>query len=166
MSEATVREITSQDGPAILQLIQGLADFEHLQGPDATEQARVAADIGRRFDGFLAEVDGQPAGCALYYATYSTFEGLPKLYLEDIFVLEEHRGAGAGFALFRACAAEAVRRGCDSLEWAVLDWNRRAIDFYERLGGRHQKEWLLYKLEREGLERLAPGGGDNAKRET
>jgi GNAT superfamily N-acetyltransferase len=162
MNEVTVRAITSQDGPAVLQLIQGLADFERLQGPDATEGVRVAADIGRRFDGFLAEVDGQPAGCALYYDTYSTFEGLPKLYLEDIFVLEEHRGTGAGFALFRACAVEAVRRGCDSLEWAVLDWNRRAMDFYERLGGRHQKEWLLYKLEREGLERLASGESDNA----
>ena len=76
-------------------------------------------------------------------------------YLEDIFVDPDHRGSGAGFALFSAVAREAVRRGCAALEWAVLDWNRLALDFYDKLGGNHQREWLPYRLEHHDLHRIA-----------
>ena len=155
MSEVTVRPLTPADGDALLALIDGLAGFESLTLPDAEARLRVVADIGKRFHGLLAEVDGRAVGYAAFFETYTTFEGLPLLYLEDIFVEEEHRGTGAGLALFRACAEEALRRGCDALEWEVLDWNKRAKDFYERLGGSHQKAWQFYRLGRDGLQRLS-----------
>jgi GNAT superfamily N-acetyltransferase len=93
-------------------------------------------------------------GYAFVFETYSTFLALPTLYLEDLFVLPEYRGRKAGYALFRHCAEEALRRGCGRFEWAVLDWNRPAIEFYERLGAKHLHDWLIYRLDREGMERL------------
>jgi GNAT superfamily N-acetyltransferase len=142
----------------VLELIQGLADFEKLEGPDEVSKERLRTGL---FDGrlgmitLLAEVDGEAAGYAVAYEKYSTFSGLPNLFLEDIFVLEKFRGSGAGFALFREVAAEAERRGCGEMEWQVLTWNRHAMDFYERLGARRDEEWYTYLLDLEGLRRLA-----------
>lgn len=103
----------------------------------------------------VAEVDGEVVGYAVAYEQYSTFEGMPKMFLEDIFVLEEHRGSGAGYALFREVAAEAARRGCCEMEWQVLTWNQVAMDFYERLGGRRDDEWFTYLLDVDGIRRVA-----------
>jgi GNAT superfamily N-acetyltransferase len=133
----TVRRATSGDADAVLALIQALADYEKLNGPDEAAKERLRTGL---FDGrlgmitLLAEVDGEIAGYAVAYEQYSTFEGLPKLFLEDIFVREEHRGTGAGFALFREVTREAVRRGCCEMEWQVLTWNEPAMDFYRRRG--------------------------------
>ena len=79
---------------------------------------------------------------------------MPTLYLEDLFVLNEYRGRKVGFALFRYCAEEALRRGCGRFEWVVLDWNTHAINFYERQGAKWLDDWKIYRLDREGLERL------------
>ncbi len=94
-------------------------------------------------------------GFALYFFTYSTFLARPSLYLEDIFVLPEERGHGAGKVLLEALAGIAVRRGCGRMEWTVLDWNRPAIAFYRRLGARLHKEWILTRLTGTPLKRLA-----------
>ena len=96
-----------------------------------------------------------PVGFALYFYTYSTFLGRPSLYLEDLFVLPEERGRGAGKALLRALAKIAVARGCGRMEWAVLSWNTRPIRFYKRLGARLRKEWVLTRLTGPALRRLA-----------
>ena len=96
-----------------------------------------------------------PIGLALYYFAYSTFLGWPTLYLEDLFVLPEERGRGAGKALLAELARIAVRRGCGRLEWAVLDWNTPSIRFYKRLGARLRKEWILTRLSGPALRRLA-----------
>jgi GNAT superfamily N-acetyltransferase len=88
------------------------------------------------------------------FETYSTFLALPTLYLEDLFVLEEFRGRRVGYALFSHCAQEALRRGCGRFEWAVLDWNQHAIEFYERLGARHLHDWRIYRWIERGWREL------------
>ncbi len=94
-------------------------------------------------------------GYALYFFTYSSFLARQTLYLEDLFVLREKRGKGAGHALFRECVREAVRRRCGRMEWSVLSWNKPAIDFYNRMGARQLSEWQVFRLDEDGLKRAA-----------
>lgn len=153
----TIRKAQVNDGSVILSLIHALADFEKLDPPDEAAQQRLLADAFAekpRFDVFLAEVENRPAGYAFIFETYSTFLARPTLYLEDLFVLPEYRQQRVGYALFRHCAAEAARRGCGRMEWTVLDWNINAINFYERQGARHHREWLHYRLDEAGIERF------------
>jgi GNAT superfamily N-acetyltransferase len=121
--------------------------------------------FGRRpyFETLICRRGGEPVGFALYFFTYSTFMGRPTLYLEDLFVVPAARGAGAGRALLAALARLAVRRGCGRMEWAVLDWNRPAIRFYERLGAKLRKEWILTRLTGGALARLAREGRFSAR---
>jgi GNAT superfamily N-acetyltransferase len=149
-----VRDLKPADAPRLLDLIDGLADYEKLPRPDADARQRLATDATNdppRFSTLLAEVDGQIVGYAIYFFTYSTFRARPTLYLEDVFVLPERRGQGAGVALFRACARQAVAQGCARMEWQVLSWNTPSIDFYQRLGARHQSDWLPFRLDDEAL---------------
>jgi GNAT superfamily N-acetyltransferase len=156
VSGVTVRPVTAADGKTLLALIDGLADYEKLVPPDADGRKRFLTDLaaGKRFDGFIAEVDGEPAGYTIFFEIYSTFTVRPKLYMEDLFVRPEFRSSRAGFALVRAIAEVAVSRECSGIEWEVLDWNRLAIDFYERIGGFYEKQWLRYKLDEDGLRKL------------
>jgi GNAT superfamily N-acetyltransferase len=149
-----IRPATAADSDAIIRLVLGLAEFERLPPPDADARARLLRDAfgpQPRFEILLAEVDGHPAGYAFYFETYSTFLARPTLYLEDLFVLPEHRGRRLGYALFQACAREALRRECGRMDWVVLDWNTHAIQFYERLGARRLPDWQLFRLEGEAL---------------
>ena len=115
--------------------------------------------FGRRryFEALVCRQGRTPIGLALYYFTYSTFLGRPTLYLEDLFVLPAERGNGAGRALLRALAKIAVRRGCGRMEWAVLDWNTPSIRFYQKLGAKLRREWILTRLAGAPLRRLARG---------
>jgi GNAT superfamily N-acetyltransferase len=156
----TVRRAVSGDAEAVLGLIHALADYEKLQGPDEAARERMRVDLfadPERITTLVAEVDEAIVGYAVAFEHYSTFEGLPKLFLEDIFVLEEHRGSGAGFALFREVVREAERRGCFSVQWEVLTWNRLALDFYERLGAVRGEGWHTYGLDEEGMRRITGG---------
>jgi GNAT superfamily N-acetyltransferase len=158
MSDVVVRPLTPADTPRLLDLIDGLADYEKLARPDPAARQRLAADAGADkplFRTLLAEVDGVVVGYAIYFFTYSTFRARPSLYLEDIFVLPESRAQGAGVALFRACAREAVKLGCGRMEWQVLSWNQPSIQFYERLGARQLGDWLPFRLDGEALTRVA-----------
>jgi len=153
-----VRGIRAADGPRLLELIDGLADYEQLPRPDAAARERLAADAiadPPRFHTLLVELDGLVVGYAIYFFTYSTFLATPSLYLEDIFVLPEARGHGAGVALFRACAQKAVSLGCGRVEWQVLGWNEPSIHFYERLGARHLDGWLPFRLDGQPLAQVA-----------
>jgi GNAT superfamily N-acetyltransferase len=162
-----VRPLAPEDVPVFLELIDALADYEELPRPEADARERLAQDalpagcVGEnrpaRFEALLVEVGGVVVGYAVFFMTYSTFLARPSLYLEDIFVRPEARGAGAGKALFRACAEEAVRRGCGRMEWVVLDWNMPAIAFYERRGARRLREWHTYRLDGEALRSAALG---------
>jgi len=154
----SIRRGTARDVPVILELIRGLAEYERLlHQVQATAKQIRHHGFGRRryFDTLICRRAGRPVGFALYFFTYSTFLGRPSLYLEDLFVLPEERGNGAGKALLRELAKIALRRGCGRMEWAVLDWNRPAIRFYERLGAGLRKEWILTRLSGAPLERLA-----------
>ena len=148
----TLRPLTKKDGGAFLALIDALADFEKLKRPNRAARSRLLRDgFGKRkrFDAYLAFVGTRAVGHAIIFETYSSFLALPTLFLEDIFVLPEFRNRKAGVQLFRACVAEAKRRGCGRMEWVVLDWNVNAIRFYDRLGARRLKEWLPYRMTRD-----------------
>jgi GNAT superfamily N-acetyltransferase len=156
----TVRELRATDVPRLLDLIDGLADYEHLPRPTAAARERLARDATAEpptFQTLLAELDGEVVGYAIYFFTYSTFMARPSLYLEDIFVEPERRGRGAGRALFRACAAEAVRRECGRMEWSVLAWNQPSIDFYLRGGAEMLDGWRGCRLTGEALVAAARG---------
>ncbi|HEY7253701.1 MAG TPA: GNAT family N-acetyltransferase [Methylomirabilota bacterium] len=153
-----IRRGTARDVPTILRLIRGLAEYERLAHEARATPARLRAHgFGSRryFETLICRREGRPIGFALYFFTYSTFLARPTLYLEDLFVLPEERGAGAGKALLKALARIAVRRGCGRLEWTVLDWNRPAIGFYKRLGARLYKQWIITRLTGTPLRRLA-----------
>ncbi|HLH21965.1 MAG TPA: GNAT family N-acetyltransferase [Chloroflexota bacterium] len=157
-SEVWVRPLAPGDLPALLALIDALADYEHLPRPDAAARARLARDATAappRFQALLAELGGRVVGYALYFETYSTFLALPTLYLEDLFVLPEARRHGAGSALFRACAREAVQRGCGRMEWQVLTWNQLALDFYARFAAAPLDDWRPHRLTGPALHRAA-----------
>jgi GNAT superfamily N-acetyltransferase len=157
MPNVTIRPATREDTSAILKLVVALADFEQLSPPDEAAQARLIEDAfgpRPRFEIILADVEGQVAGYAFIFETYSTFRALPTFYLEDLFVLPEFRGQRVGYALFTHCAQEAVRRGCGRFEWVVLDWNTHAIRFYERLGAKHLADWQVYRLDGPALEKF------------
>lgn len=156
-SPIVVRRATRTDTQAILQLVDALADYEKLARPDADARRRLERDMFSerpRIEAFLADDEGKPVGYAFVLETYSSFLALPTLYLEDLFVLPEHRSKRVGYALFTAMVREAFERGCGRMEWTVLDWNQLAIDFYRRLGATHMKEWHLYRLVREDMRRI------------
>jgi GNAT superfamily N-acetyltransferase len=153
-----LRSATRDDVPVIAELIRGLARFERLeQEVVMTEELLVTGLFGDRpyAEVVLAENDGRPVGFALFFHNFSTFLGRPGIYLEDLFVLPEQRGKGIGRMLLAHLARLAVERGCGRLEWAVLDWNRDAIKFYERLGARPNSDWTVYRLTGEALTGLA-----------
>jgi GNAT superfamily N-acetyltransferase len=153
-----VRKARRDDASRVLELVDALADYERLPRPDAGARERLLRDgfgPSPRFDLLVGERDGVLAGYALFFETYSSFLARPTLYLEDLFVHPDHRKSGLGLALFRAVASEAVRRECGRMEWAVLTWNRLAIDFYERLGAVALEEWRTFRLAGDALGAVA-----------
>lgn len=146
-----IRPAEPADADSILHLIDALAEYEKLEPPTMEAKQRLIADAFAerpRFNILLAVTsEGIAVGYAFILENYSTFLALPTLYLEDLFVLPEFRGSGAGSALFSAVAAEAKNRGCGRVEFVVLDWNTLAQDFYHRKGARHLKDWYFYRLD-------------------
>jgi GNAT superfamily N-acetyltransferase len=159
-NEFTVRSAKKEDVSLILWFIKGLAEYEKLSHEVvATEQG-----LGQHLFGpepkaevLIGEYKGQPVGFALFFYNFSTFLGKPGIYLEDLFVIPEMRGQGFGKALLKHLAGLAVERDCGRLEWAVLDWNEPSIKFYESLGARLMKEWIINRLTGEKLLELASG---------
>ncbi|MGE0130900.1 MAG: N-acetyltransferase family protein [Blastocatellales bacterium] len=157
-AEVIIRRAGAKDADAFLSLLAGLAEYEGYEPPGEMERTRLLEDaFGERprFSVFLAEVEGQAAGYALVFETYSSFWARPKLYLEDLFVKPEFRGHGVGQALFKFCASVAVERGCVRMQWIVLDWNTPAMKFYEGCGAYHLKDWRTYNLDEEQLRGLS-----------
>ena len=152
-----IRAAEPADVPVIAHLIRELARFEKLENEVVlTEELLRAGLFGPRpyAEAVIAEEESQPIGFALFFHTFSTFLARPGLYLEDLFVLADHRGRGVGRALLAHLAHLAVERGCGRLEWAVLSWNQEAIRFYERLGAKANSEWTVYRLAGEALSAL------------
>ena len=153
-----IRDATANDVPVIAELIRALARFEKLEHEVVmTDELLAASLFGERpyAEVLLAEDEGEAVGFALFFHNFSTFLGRPGIYLEDLFVRPEHRGRGIGRLLLVHLARLAVERGSGRLEWAVLDWNRDAIGFYERLGARPNSDWTVYRLTGEALAGLA-----------
>ena len=145
----TVRPARKSDGKALINLIVALANYEKLAPPTPAARKRLLNDaFGKcpKFKSLLALLDGVPVGYAIYFYTYSSFLARPTLFLEDIFVLPDCRKRKAGAALFRACVADAKKNSCGRMEWMVLDWNKLAIGFYDKLGGTQLTDWLPYRL--------------------
>jgi ribosomal protein S18 acetylase RimI-like enzyme len=152
-----IRRARRADAARIVELDCELARFEKLTPPDETEAARLIDWIfeSKRLEALVAELDGRVEGIALFYEGLGTFRAKPFLYLEDLVVSEKARSRGVGEALLAALAREVVSRGALRLEWSVLDWNERAISFYDRLGAHRPQEWIKYALEGDALARLA-----------
>jgi GNAT superfamily N-acetyltransferase len=154
----SIRSTTKADVPLILDFIRGLAEYERDPAAAvATEQDLLRDGFGPqpKFWCVIAEWDGAPAGFAFYFFNYSTWQGRPGLFLEDLFVRPEFRGKGIGKALMVYLAQVAVRENCGRFVWQVLDWNKPAIEFYESLGAKLLKEWLTMRVDGEALVRLA-----------
>ena len=153
-----IRTTTEADVPVILSLIRELAEYE--RAPDAV----VATEAGlrdvlfgpnRSAEVLLALENGEAVGFAVYFYNFSTWLGRPGLYLEDLFVRPAVRGKGFGRALLERLAQIAKERGCGRMEWAVLDWNDPAIQFYRKLGAEPMNEWTVFRLTKEGIAKLA-----------
>lgn len=160
-----IRPAAPADLPLIAQLIRDLAEYERL----AHEVRFDDAVLGKKLFGprpyaevVIGEVDGTPQGFALFFHNFSTFEGKPGVYLEDLFVRPQARGSGLGKALLAHLAALAVERDCARLEWSVLDWNEPAIGFYKKLGARLMDEWTVMRLDGGELARLGAAAGGSA----
>ena len=155
----TFRFAQREDVPLILQFIKGLAEYEQMADEVVADEATLTEWIFERekAEVLFAVADGREVGFALFFHNFSTFLGRAGLYLEDLFVLPEHRGHGYGKALIRRLAAIAVERGCGRLDWSCLDWNTPSIDFYLSLGATQLSDWTGYRVTGEALERLAKG---------
>ena len=159
----SLRPAAREDVPVVARLIRALAEYERLSHECLVDETGLAAHLfGARAyaEVLIADVDGEPAGFALFFHNYSTFLTKPGIYLEDVFVVPERRGLGLGRLLLQALAALAVERGCGRLEWSVLKWNAPAIGFYERLGAVPMEEWQVFRLTGEPLRALAAGPGE------
>jgi len=154
----TIRPAAIGDVPTILGLIRELATYERAPHEvSATEQQLVDVLFGEKpaAEVLLAFENENAVGFAVYFFNFSTWLGRPGLYLEDLFVRPEQRGKGYGRALLVELAKIARDRGCGRMEWAVLDWNEPAIDFYRKLGAKPMDEWTVFRLTGDGIERLA-----------
>ncbi|WP_137885245.1 GNAT family N-acetyltransferase [Pseudomonas sp. 2FE] len=162
MSRIHLRAAQRDDIPLILSLIRELAEYEKLSEQVVADPAQMADHLfGTRpfAEVLIGELDGEPAGFALFFHNYSTFLGKPGIYLEDLYVRSSARGAGLGRALLAELAHLAVSRGCGRLEWSVLDWNEPALGFYHRLGARPLDDWTAYRLSGTALTELAQHAG-------
>lgn len=162
LPEITLRRAVRSDAPALLRLIVALAEYEKLPPPDAEAQARlIEHGFGDqpRFEVWLAFVAGGPGpvGYAFLVETYSSFLARTTLYLEDLFVVPEHRGKGAGRSLLRQCVQLAHERGCGRMEWTCLDWNESAQCVYEGMGAKRMQDWWLYRMTRPVMEAYLDG---------
>ena len=153
----TIAPAVAADVPVIVDLIRALAKYERLEH----EMVATEDDIHHSLFGprpyaevILAREDSDTVGYALFFHNYSTFVGKPGIYLEDLFVRPNVRGKGLGKALLKWLAAEAIRRDCGRLEWAVLDWNEPSIRFYKSLGAKAMSEWNVYRLTGDALQKL------------
>jgi GNAT superfamily N-acetyltransferase len=158
----SIRMASPEDCTTLVSLIRELAVYERLE-----QHAKVSVDDLKRnlfglrpyAEAMLAEAGGEPAGHALFFHNFSSFRGQPGLYLEDIFVRPPYRGRGIGRALLTKIAQLALERGCDRIEWIVLDWNETAIQFYRSLQAYPMNDWTIFRLAEHSLDRLAQQSG-------
>ena len=155
--ELTFRFAEERDTPLILDFIKWLADYERMLDQVVGDEDTLADQLFRKKNAevLFALENGKEVGFALFFHNFSTFLGRSGLYLEDLFVLPEHRGKGYGKAILQRLAAIARERDCGRMEWWCLDWNKPSIDFYRSLGAEPMSDWTVYRLTGETLKNLA-----------
>lgn len=154
----SIRAATADDIPLITAFIRELAEYEKLDDEVVATEEQLRANLfgpAPQAEVLIADYAGEPAGFALFFHNFSTFLGRRGLYLEDLFVRPAYRGKGIGKALLVKLAQLAEQRGCGRFEWAVLDWNEPAKDFYRNLGARHVEHWEIFRVAGSALTRLA-----------
>jgi GNAT superfamily N-acetyltransferase len=158
MNGLHLRDATPDDVPLVLHFVRALADYEQLlHEVQATEDdfRRLLFGNPARAGALIAEWGGAPCGFALWYYSVSTFDGRPKLYVEDVFVNPDRRGRGIGRAIFADLARRALAQGCLRMEWSVLDWNAPSVAFYRSIGALPREGWTLQRLSGAALAALA-----------
>ena len=153
----SVRGVRAEDVAAVVELVHELADYERAADECAlTDEQLRAALFGPSpaLFGFVAELDGEVVGFALWFLNFSTWRGTHGIYLEDLYVRPEHRGHGFGRLLLARLARECVERGYARLEWSVLDWNEPALGFYRRIGAAAMDGWTVHRLDGDALSAL------------
>lgn len=156
----TIRFAIPPDAEVIMRFVRGLAEYEHEPGAVAATPALIREQMEESappFECLIAEIDGEPAGFALFFRNYSTWSGRPGLYLEDFFVSEGFRRHGVGKALFNRMAQLVLERGWARMEWSVLDRNRPAQEFYRARGATAKDQWTVWRLDGDALVRMARG---------
>jgi len=154
----SIRAATRDDLDLIFRFICDLAEYERLRDEVHADVETLGVHLfgpHPMAEVLIGEIEGEPRGFALFFHNFSTFEGKPGLYLEDLFVMPEARGSGLGKALLAHLAGTALDRGCARFEWSVLDWNEPAIAFYRSIGARPMDEWTVQRLDGEALRQLA-----------
>ncbi|MBR0072736.1 MAG: GNAT family N-acetyltransferase [Bacteroidales bacterium] len=157
MNNLTIRKALESETAEVLRFIKLLADYEKLASEvEATEETlHHSLFVRHEAEVVFAEVDDHKVGFALYFFNFSTFVGRKGLYLEDLFVLPEHRGRGYGKALLKRLATTALEHNCGRMEWVCLDWNSPSIDFYLSIGAKPMSDWTIYRLTETALRHFA-----------
>ena len=152
-----IREALPSDIDSIWDLIIGLAKYEKALDEVKTNKEQIAKSLFEEDVAkcHVAEIDGKVVGIALWFLNYSTWTGVPGIYLEDLYVREENRGYGAGLALMKELARICVEKGYSRFQWWVLDWNEPSINFYKRIGALPMDEWTVYRLSGDALNKFA-----------
>jgi GNAT superfamily N-acetyltransferase len=146
--KVAIEKVSTANFDQFIQLIERLAEYEKLDPPDGMAKKRLKKDTLRKdppFEAYLGRINGKAVSHLIFFTTYSSFLALPTLYIEDIFVLNEHRRQGVGKEMFRFCVKKAKEKGCGRVEWCVLTWNEPAIRFYEKNGGT-RLGWYFYRM--------------------
>ncbi len=153
----SVRKAVFEDAGLIAQLIQALAAYEKAPDQCFATKEKIEQTIFREESAktLIVECDGKPIGFALYFYNYSTWTARKGLYLEDLFIIPEMRGKGFGKKVLKILAGIAKEEGCGRFEWVCLDWNQPSIAFYKSLGAKPMDEWTIYRLEQDGINKLA-----------
>lgn len=153
-----MRSATEADVATIYRFIHELADYErashHVKATEDDIRTSLFSNDATA-KGLICEYHGEAVGFAVYFFNYSTWMGKYGLYLEDLYVTPDHRGSGAGRLIMKTLAKMALENNCARFEWAVLDWNQPAIDFYQSIGAQEQSEWRTYRLDGDRLTRFA-----------
>lgn len=160
----TIRPATPDDVPLIAQLIRDLAEYEKLSHEVRFDEATLTRHLfgpHPMAEVVIGQIDRAPQGFALFFHNFSTFEGRPGIYLEDLYVRPAARGSGLGKALLLHLAALAQERGCARLEWSVLDWNTPSVEFYRRMGAKPMEQWTVMRVDGATLAQLAADSRDS-----
>ncbi len=170
MSDIQIRKATAEDAPLIFQFIKELAVYEKMESDVVATVESITGSIfspESTTHSLICTVDGEPVGYAVYFFNYSTWLGKHGIYLEDLYITPKFRHLGAGRKILKYLAAYAVEKGCGRFEWAVLDWNEPAIQFYRSVGATSQDEWVIYRLTGQALHDFAASEttGNNSDKE-